>query len=213
MLGFGISAALRTRLRITVKGPPRTGYRLRRTLLADGGRFLALAGAEVIQLGSAGRAGLFNLDASDTRGINWEYAFDTFAVRNATDGEGRIQTAAFAADDDALENLDPLLIAFDYAGMHADAVPDRKVVVLGLLLLFLDQINNAVHSFLSSILSAEMAGFRRAVIFSQTRRKIKGKHRIADSADLNGFLGTKGAPARLPPQKRRGFSEIGVIRG
>ncbi len=53
-----------------------------------------------------------------------KHALDPFAIGNPPDGEGLIQAAAFAADDDAGENLNPLFVAFHHASVDADGVAD-----------------------------------------------------------------------------------------
>src|SRR5687768_9749832 len=75
-----------------------------------------------------------------------EHALDSFAVGNAPDRERFVQAPAFATDDDARKNLDPLLVAFDDPGMHADAVADLEFGHLSLELLLFDSVNNAVHN-------------------------------------------------------------------
>jgi hypothetical protein len=56
-----------------------------------------------------------------------EYALDPFAVGNAADSESFVQAAAFTANDDPGKNLDPLLVAFDDPGVHANAVAHLEV--------------------------------------------------------------------------------------
>src|SRR5437762_7445484 len=82
------------------------------SLLSHCGRFLALAGAEIVQLRAAGAAFLFHFHFRDARRMERKHPLDSFAVGNAADGEGLVHSAAFAADNDAAKNLDPLLVAF-----------------------------------------------------------------------------------------------------
>src|ERR1700730_7897618 len=76
--------------------------------------------------------------------MQWENALDSFAVGNSPDGERFIHTAALTADHDPGEDLDSFLISFDYAGMHLYAVANFEFGAV-LLLLFFNEIDNAVH--------------------------------------------------------------------
>src|SRR5205823_12085577 len=110
------------------------------------GRFLALAGAEVIELGAAGPAFLFHLDFRDSRRMKRKHALDSFPIGNPADGERFVQSASFPANDNAGKNLDPLLIAFDDASMHADAIANLEFGDIGFELFLLDSVNNPVHN-------------------------------------------------------------------
>src|SRR5437773_12536803 len=70
-------------------------------LLADRGRFLGLAGAEIIQLRATGAAFLLHFDFSDARGMNREHAFDAFAIGNSANSKSLVQSAPFSSDHDA----------------------------------------------------------------------------------------------------------------
>src|SRR6266446_8503977 len=76
-----------------------------------------------------------------------ENAFDTFAVGNAPHGECFVKPAPFAANHDAGENLNPLLVALHHSRVHADAIAHGKLRSIALLLLFFDGVNNAVHNY------------------------------------------------------------------
>src|ERR1700730_3129539 len=80
--------------------------------------------------------------------MEWKYAFNAFAIGNAAHGECFIQTATFAADHDSGKNLDSLLITLHDASMHANTVTDFKVREVALLLLFFDDVENAVHNMI-----------------------------------------------------------------
>lgn len=83
---------------------------------------LANTVAEVVKLGAADFAfvGYFNL--GDTWGVNREYALDTFAVGDLTNGECCVDTAAALGDNEACEDLDTLFATFDNAAMDFDRV-------------------------------------------------------------------------------------------
>src|SRR4051794_26964817 len=106
-------------------------HRSRLLLLPNRSRFLALAGAEIIQLRPAGPAFLFHFHFRDARRVDRENALDAFAVGNAPDGKCLIQPAAFPADDDSGKNLNPLFIAFHDPSVDADAVADLEVGHVG----------------------------------------------------------------------------------
>jgi hypothetical protein len=63
-----------------------------------------------------------NFDFGDTRGVERENALDTFAVRDFTNGESRVDAAATFCDHDACENLDALFSAFNHAAMDFDGI-------------------------------------------------------------------------------------------
>src|SRR4051794_26357543 len=96
-------------------------------LLPNRGRFLALAGAEVVQLRAASAAFLLHFNLRDARRMDRKHAFNPFAVGNPADGERLVQTAAFPTDDYAGKNLDSFLIALDHTGMHTHAVANLKL--------------------------------------------------------------------------------------
>src|SRR5438445_12766145 len=76
-----------------------------------------------------------------------ENAFDTFAVGNTPHGECFVKPAPFAANHDAGENLNPLLVPLHHSRVHADAIAHGKLRSIALLLLFFDGVNNAVHNY------------------------------------------------------------------
>ena len=108
-------------------------------------RFLALASAQIIQFRAAGFAFLFHFHLGDARRMQRKNAFDAFAVGYAANGKSFVQPASFAANDDARKDLDPFLVPLDHASVHTNAVADFEVSRLGLLLLFFDRVDNAVH--------------------------------------------------------------------
>src|SRR6476619_5247358 len=74
--------------------------------------------AQVVELGSAHVAPDRHLDLLDDRRVHGERALDTDAEADLADLEGLAQARALAADDDALEQLDPLPVALDHADVH-----------------------------------------------------------------------------------------------
>src|SRR5438552_14718282 len=76
-----------------------------------------------------------------------ENAFDTFAVGNTPHGDCFVKPAPFAANHDAGENLNPLLVALHHSRVHADAIAHGKLRSIALLLPFFDGVNNAVHNY------------------------------------------------------------------
>src|SRR5947207_16012517 len=118
----------------------------RLSLFADRGRFLALAGPEIIQLRATGAAFLFHFDSSDARGMNREDALDAFAVGNSANGKSLVQSAPFSSNHDASKNLDPFLVALHHPGVHANAVADLELRGVGLELFFLNSVDDPVHN-------------------------------------------------------------------
>src|ERR1700682_5393241 len=109
-------------------------------------RFLALASAQIIQFRAARFAFLFHFHLGDARRVQRENALDAFAIGYAANGKSFVQPASFTANDDAGKDLDPFLVALDHASMHTNAVADFEVSRLGLLLLFLDRVDDAFLS-------------------------------------------------------------------
>ena len=53
-----------------------------------------------------------------------EYTFDAFVVYDSANGEHFAYAAASAGDNDAGENLDTLLVAFDNSEVYVHCIPD-----------------------------------------------------------------------------------------
>src|SRR5438477_11661284 len=81
------------------------------------GRFLAFAGAQVIELGAAGAAFFFYFDFRNAGRMQREDALDSFAVGNTPNGESLVQTATFSANDNAGNNLNAFFVAFDHSSV------------------------------------------------------------------------------------------------
>jgi len=58
--------------------------------------------------------------------MDGENALDAFAIADAAHGERFVQPVAAAAEDDAGENLDAFLIAFNDLGVDLNTVADFK---------------------------------------------------------------------------------------
>lgn len=99
---------------------------------------LALAVTEVVQLGTTDRAALFHLYLGDTWGVNREHTLYSLAKADTADGEIRIDSRAFAADDDPGVLLDTLFVTFNNAGMNANGIAYLKLDEVGLKLFFFD---------------------------------------------------------------------------
>ena len=55
---------------------------------------------------------------------------------------------AFAADDNAREDLYSLFVAFHNPRVHADAVADLEAIRVGFLLFLLNSVDDAIHKYL-----------------------------------------------------------------
>src|SRR5437773_247981 len=139
-------------------------------LLADRGRFLALAGAEIIQLRATGAAFLLHFDFSDARGMNREHAFDAFAIGNSANSKSLVQSAPFSSDHDASKNLDPFLVALHHPGVHANAVADLELRGVGLELFLFNSVDNPVHN------ESSKGGAGGADIFARSGKNASGSH-------------------------------------
>lgn len=67
-------------------------------------------------------AGFDDFNLGHLWAVNWEHTLDAFTVGDLADREGLVQTSTFMGDDDAGEDLDTLLVAFDNSCVDFDAV-------------------------------------------------------------------------------------------
>src|SRR5678815_5649539 len=111
-------------------------------------RRLPLQVAEEVQLGASHPCRPHEVDLGDRRRVQREDALDTLAERHLANGEGGSQAATVQPDDDALEDLDALLVALAHLDVHADGVSRLHVRPLGHLGLF-GQLNRG-HCYLPS---------------------------------------------------------------
>ena len=75
-----------------------------------------------------------------------KYPLDALAVRDATHGESFVDPATLAADHYAGKDLNPFLVSFDDASMHAHAIANGKRFGIALLLFFLNAIDDLIHN-------------------------------------------------------------------
>src|SRR4029453_4563257 len=85
-------------------------------------RSLTAQGAHVVQLGAADVTLGDDLDLFDDRRVNREGTLNADAEGNLADGEGLADTLALAAKDEALENLDTGVLAFDDVHVNLEGV-------------------------------------------------------------------------------------------
>ena len=83
---------------------------------------LAAQVAQVVQLGAPDFTAGHDLDLVDVGAVYREGAFHADAEGDFPDGEGFPNTATLAADDNALEDLDTRLGAFDHFDVHVEGV-------------------------------------------------------------------------------------------
>src|SRR5215207_7935268 len=124
----GVSSDTRQTLRCRPVRPASAGDRV--PLLLDLGG-LAAQLAQVVELGAADVAAGGDLDLLDDRGVHREGALDADTEADLADGEGLPDAAALAADDHALEELDPLAGTLDYAHVHLQRVAGAEVRDVG----------------------------------------------------------------------------------
>src|SRR3954471_2065775 len=82
---------------------------------------------EVVELRPADVAAGDDLDLGEDRRVHREGALDADAEAHLAHGEGLAGAAALAADDRALEDLDPLTGAFDHAHVDLQAVAGSEL--------------------------------------------------------------------------------------
>src|SRR5437899_3108766 len=83
---------------------------------------LADAVAQVVKLGAANTARALYLDLGDLRRVKRKYSFHALALNDAADGEHRPQAFTLPGDDDAAEDLDAFLLAFQNSLTHLDLI-------------------------------------------------------------------------------------------
>src|SRR5438105_2931283 len=74
-----------------------------------------------------------------------EYAFYTLAVRDAPDGKRFVQAATFPSDNDTGKYLNALFVSLHHSGVNVHTIAHAELGHVGLLLFFLDGVNDAVH--------------------------------------------------------------------
>src|SRR2546430_5367503 len=107
-------------------------------LLADPRGFAGQSTQEV-ELGAAHATFAHQLDLRDRWRVQREDALDAHARRDLPDGERRVDPGTAAADADAFERLQPLLVALTYPYHHADGVARIERGDVGLEPLALDR--------------------------------------------------------------------------
>src|SRR5947209_13476063 len=86
--------------------------------------------------------------------MQWKHSFHALSVRNPAHSERFIQTAALTTDHDARKDLYPLLVTFHNTSVYTHAVANGKQRDIAFLLLFLNNINDLVHTLLASRVAA-----------------------------------------------------------
>src|SRR5262249_45668662 len=93
-------------------------------------RGLAGEVAQVVELRASDATAAHDFHALDARRVQGEGPLDAHAVGDAADGEGGPRPFAALADDDALERLQPLLLALDDFHVHAHGVTGGEAVAV-----------------------------------------------------------------------------------
>ena len=127
-----------------------------RYLLRDLGS-LAYAAAQVVQLRAANLTAANDLELSNVRGVYREGLLDAYAVRDAANGNRLVNASVLLGNDDALEHLDTLAVAFLDLCVYLNGIADlqlRKVVLELLLGQYFYQIPFFCLPFVLDILAA-----------------------------------------------------------
>ena len=102
--------------------------------------------AEVIEAGATNAASGYQFNFLDTGIVQGESFFHTDTMGNLPHGIGGIHGAMLALDDDALENLDPFLVALNDADMHLYVITGAKVRVVLPHLFKIDSFDYCAHN-------------------------------------------------------------------
>jgi hypothetical protein len=78
-----------------------------------------------------------------------KYSLDTLAVRDTAHGESFVEPATFPADHYAGKDLDPFLVPFHNACVHAHAIANRERCGIAFLLFFFNDIDHLIHKLWS----------------------------------------------------------------
>ena len=112
-----------------------------------------------------------------------KYPLDAFTVRDAAHRESFVEPATLPADHYAGKDLDPFLVSFHDARVHAHAIANRKRFGVTFLLLFLNRIDDLIHKLVASArgcgrtLSFEGSGFA-----TRNRQPFKHEHEARQGA-------------------------------
>ncbi len=86
-----------------------------------------------------------------------EGTFHALSCDNSADRESRATTGISSADDGAIEDLDPFLVAFNYSHMHIDSITDMEIgEPIRLQVIFLEIIDLVRHLILPESLPARL---------------------------------------------------------
>ena len=118
--------------------------------------FLDLGGfadfvSEIVELGASDMPSALHFDSVDSGGVKRENLFHADTERDTSDSESLADSAAPSCDDNAGEELDTLVIAFDDLVVNFYGVTDVEVRNILLALHFFDFVNH-VHIFNPPIL-------------------------------------------------------------
>ena len=83
--------------------------------------------AEVVELGAAHNTMAHNFDPAYTGTVVRESPLDTDTVADAANGETLADAAALHLDNDALEVLEPLAVAFNDLDVYANGIADLEL--------------------------------------------------------------------------------------
>src|ERR1043165_5394777 len=112
---------------------------------------------EVVELCATDPAMAFHLDLIDRRRIQRQHALHSDAAGDFAHGEHLARAAALAGEDDALEDLDALFVAFLDLHVHLDRVARREVGDVGARFARLDEFHDFWHGSTSNERFARIA--------------------------------------------------------
>ena len=112
---------------------------------------LTYAAAQIVQLSTANLTAAHNLELRYVRGMYRERFLHAYAIGNTADGNRLVYTGVLLGNDDALENLNTLTVAFLDLRVYLNGITDLELRQIALELL-LGQYFDQIH--LSVILSS-----------------------------------------------------------
>lgn len=107
---------------------------------------LATTTTEIVQARTTHATSRYHLDFLGAWVVQGKGFFDADTVGDFADGIGGVHGATFTFDNDALENLDTLFIAFDNPNMDLDGIAGAEIRMIDAHLFLIDSFDYCAHN-------------------------------------------------------------------
>lgn len=112
---------------------------------------LATTTTEIVQARTTHATSCYHLDFLGAWVVQGKSFFDADTVGDFADGIGGVHGATLTLDNDALENLDTLLIAFDNPNVDLDGIAGAEIRMIDAHLLLIDSFDYCAHKYVSRL--------------------------------------------------------------